>query len=391
MSSVLTKVASAVRAVAAPPVELSESERLAKEVVERFGAPQPHWDRVVLAHRKAKGKLLALLGQERITVHDGEGEVEAAGLMDNFSRALFKLGFWVGDLFTVKSFEEDRAQANDQACCTYKVEAGTKLSRATAACLRHIFTGRSMWANVSGTVTGRKILDAYEKKHGGRPDNEQLTPIIVEEVFRQVAPSYKGTVVLSAGLLDQLLCSHHVPFLSCLDVEKGEYRAGARQYACDTHTLIAFSYQEERPCPGLGDRLYPYKTWRQHVHLDLKDRSAVFMRPYGNAVPTSVHKKLRETVARLLAKSAGHKAEGEDWYDHAVETRVPVQRSIITRSRHAGSKILASIDSPVGFGCYEIRLKDGGEFTTGLFAGWPVPCGRCATGGLHAVGLSSCC
>ncbi len=120
-------------------------------------------------------------------------------------------------------------------------------------------------------------------------------------------------LVVSANILDFLLSSDVSSFTSCHSLLSGGRKAGPLQYLHDGTTLIAYLYEKEADGWDVdasreqGPRSFklssyglpplPYKIWRQLIHIDLKNRSVLFMRHYGATTVDDTHKRIRKIIA----------------------------------------------------------------------------------------------
>ena len=262
---------------------LDESAALCKRWLENFGVNTIEWDAVVNHWKKAKAHLIDALDPKtgRAAV-----KVDHAKTLDSLHEAM-KLH---GNGHLVGLFSETDVKEGE------KVSPGSKI------------IGRYPEVK-EGEKISRAIVKATIKNSGC---SEKCASDLAARIMDSWQAGTKGYLVLSANIADILMSSWHAAFKSCHRPE-GESSGGPQQYLADDQTLVGYFYGEHRPEEVTGT-LMPYKTWRQLVHIDLRNKGAIFMREYGTTPADATHKVLRSMAGRLVIDLA--KVEGDDpsWF-----------------------------------------------------------------------------
>jgi hypothetical protein len=153
-------------------------------------------------------------------------------------------------------------------------------------------------AGKPGQKLSRALSAALRAVDGITPDQAAtLTDLLTETAA--VKPR-TGELVLSANILDLLTCSELASYRSgsCHSFA-GCHRAGPQQYLADDCTIVA--YYHEGPKPPAGPPDLPWKLWRSMVYVDADHSSATLQRFYGQSLPQSAVKAVRQMVACLLS------------------------------------------------------------------------------------------
>lgn len=215
-------------------------------------------------------------------------------------------------------------------------------------------------ATIDGVRRGQSLTRALAAylRGVGRSADEAAQIVDTLSTAAQAAPR-TGQLVLSASLLDILMCGESDAYTSCHSL-RGCHCAGPLQYAVDPHTITVFYFEDVRRshCAGLD---LPRKLFRQMVYIDKAGLAAALQRHYGQSLPDAIHATIRREVAALLCRLGGLPDTSPHWH-HGTEDRGA------TISRGAA---LAYIDPTVDY----IALKKHGRPTIQLAR--RVPCPSC--------------
>ena len=107
-----------------------------------------------------------------------------------------------------------------------------------------------------------------------------------------------GTLVITTDLMEMLTCSMNSKgWSSCLDLDKGAYRAGIYSYALDNTTILAYLKSSKTKINGVE---VDDKRWRQFIHINLDKCQAIFSKNYPYQSP-ELSIIVREKLEELLS------------------------------------------------------------------------------------------
>lgn len=255
-----------------------------KLVTRHSGRPDVDLARLAKRFWLAKGKLFDALDPEtgRVVVpfdpatQPGEELLTAAAdrARDNYSGVFADL---IVNHATPDDFARGAVQPESPMIgLSPSIKKGMKITRAVAVLARQAFPS---WGNDEASAAANLVVNGKEV----------------------AAP---GFVCVSANPLDVLMTSESCSYSSCHRLKGGEYRAANFQFLCDSQSVVAYFYSEERAYSACGGTL-PYKTWRQMVFFDPENSSVAFARVYGNQVPESAHALVRKAAVHALWKLLG--------------------------------------------------------------------------------------
>lgn len=148
-----------------------------------------------------------------------------------------------------------------------------------------------------------------------------------------------GKIIISAAPIDYIMMSVTNSWSSCHYLKNSMYAAGGPAYAIDPSTLIAYKPTSTR-CDAFGVT-FDNKDWRQVVHVDLENRSAVFGRHYPND-----NKSYATTTRSIL--------------NHAMADHFGIKANWIKRNGYGRLRSYASYVYCESHGPMTV-LKDGGS------------------------------
>ena len=146
-------------------------------------------------------------------------------------------------------------------------------------------------------------LDSFEAEHNATVKYRtvwDLFDIIWSRVIQKSIDD--GNVVVSAAPVDYLMMSVANNWSSCHKLTDSLYSTGGPAYAVDPSTLIAYKPTSSL-CEAYGVE-FDNKEWRQVVHVDLENKSAVFGRHYPDS-NDAFSKTARTIVNRSIADYYG--------------------------------------------------------------------------------------
>ncbi len=370
---------------------LAQSAAVAKEILLEVSGQKKAtgWTRFVKEYWAAKAKLFEAIDKKtgRIVLPLEEEKPVASHAAATFFAALN--GYGIGHKFAWLSHAEIAAgqlalvpiEKRIDTPETVGLKPGMKLGRVLTAYLTHYY--RTIRLSNAAGGHWKDLLQKLAKNRQRKglpaklPSNEEIIAALVTDVMDGMNKPQSGHLVLSANILDLMLISESACFGSCQSFSGGN-RSGALQYLFDGHTTVAYYYQQERNYRG---HPLPYKLWRRLVHLDLKKKSAVFMREYPSDtnVPACLEEELNQAVASILSK-----AKKADWKEKNVDLgQRPVQQ-------HSGNDDdgLAYIDNPSENGGHYVIVKGGKK--PDLKLSKTIPCPFCKDGELADPSTFKC-
>lgn len=289
---------------------LDESAALAEKIYQFVGADTSGWSSVDQVWRKRKAKLLDAIGPSGRIVKKIEYVVTPA---ERWQKATENLSPYVPAVaIDIRDMEAGAIQPNSTLFLWLqrhgiksRVRKGLKFSRAMAAIVQE------HWQHWAERTAG--IVETERPGWIAQPMTADRASSIVSNAMQASAGTGSINMVLSANIFDILASSELASWKSCHRLN-GEYRVGPLQYLMDHHTMVAYTYTEQRDQfriegsgtwrPGVK---LPFKLWRQLVHVDLDNRAAAFMRhyPQEGLFRDDVHKSLRDMVEELIRKACG--------------------------------------------------------------------------------------
>ena len=304
--------------------ELGESEKLAQKIMESYsGFPLGKWDQRMREYREHKAALIAALGPEtgRSVLHIDKAVQTDQSAYDSFFHACESMGMArFAEHCRVDEAVADQVDKKGNSQLPYlcdKIKPGMKLGRAFVAYITSSTPFGGTFGTYSRKTWAQAILQRWHNNNilKGRedrnPTDKEFVDLLADELSRIRARGQKGTLILSANVLDILLMSMHASFKTCHRIQ-GEHQAGPQHYLYDGHTTVAYYYSESRPYEDADGIVMPYKTWRQLVHVDLKGQYASLMRQYPSPANSSTETNLIGMIAQAIAKYH-NKVDDPEW------------------------------------------------------------------------------